>query len=351
MTENKDQKFDLVSISSTIDFNSKESLLNYGAEVQRELAEYSDGMLRAIQKNDNSSVTETLNLLTQHIGNSDPDEFEMKDYNWIQKNIFRKENMSTFEVTAKYQKIGAQIDKIQIKLERELRQLKEVLTSKTDLYQQNKNYYDVLSAYIKAAEVKLEELNTIVIPAAEKEIIDNPGDFSSTELDRLNQFKDGLEKKIHNLKISRLVSEQQTQQIALMESIDEQLATQINESIVSAIPLWKNQIAIAMKLMQQKEAIEATTASKKNSKKLMEAAATSLTENVNALGDAMSKDNVSLEEIKKTQDDILNGISNAIALQHKATNDNSESAQEIARLNEDFQNEVKRMAREAETGF
>src|SRR5690606_11841809 len=125
------------------------------------------------------------------------------------------------------------------------------------LYQKNKDYFDALNIYIAAGEIKIDELLDTLIPEAVKIAENSSNQMDVQTVNDLNQFLDRLEKRTHDLKLARQMTIQQAPQIRLIQNTNQALAEKIQSSINTAIPLWKNQIAIALTLLRQKDAVEA----------------------------------------------------------------------------------------------
>src|SRR5699024_2271917 len=143
------------------------------------------------------------------------------------------------EVVSKYQKTGAQIDRISVKLN----QSKEVLItdnrSLDQLYEKNKEYFHALNIYIAAAEIKVDELREKDIPELKKKAEQTADQMIYQEVNDLIQFADRLEKRLHDLKLSRQITIQSAPQIRLIQNTNQALAEKIQTSIMTAIPLWK----------------------------------------------------------------------------------------------------------------
>src|SRR5690606_31719838 len=106
-------------------------------------------------------------------------------------------------------------------------------------------------------ELKLEELHTKVIPELKKKAEETDNQMLYQEVNDMVQFAERLEKRIHDLKLSRQMTIQTAPQIPLIQNTNQQLVEKIQSSIMTAIPLWKNQIAIALTLIRQKKAVAA----------------------------------------------------------------------------------------------
>src|SRR5690606_18177781 len=119
------------------------------------------------------------------------------------------------------------------------------------LYEHNKDYFHALNIYIAAGELKLEELQQKIIPAMKREAEQSQDQMKFQEVNDMLQFADRLDKRLHDLKLSREITIQSAPQIRLIQNTNQALVEKIQSSILTAIPLWKNQIAIALALIRQ----------------------------------------------------------------------------------------------------
>ncbi|MGL4643660.1 MAG: toxic anion resistance protein, partial [Vagococcus fluvialis] len=225
-------------LAAQIDTSDSQAVLSYGVAAQQKLGEFSHTMLNHVQAQDIGPMGDSLTELMYRLNEASPSELEARDSNIFRK-MFGKVKQSVYEVTAKYQKIGAQIDKIAVKLDKEKNGLLQDNLMLEQLYNKNKDYFDALNIYIAAGEVKIEELEMVTIPEAMK-VAEASGDQMDAQIvNDLNQFVDRLEKRTYDLKLARQITIQQAPQIRLIQNTNQALAEKIQASINTAIPLWK----------------------------------------------------------------------------------------------------------------
>ena len=244
------------SLAEQIDVTNAQSVMMYGSAAQQKLGEFSHSMLNHVQNQDTGEIGDTLNDLMYRLNEANPEDLRAEDSN-VFKKIFGRVKKSIYEMTAKYQKIGAQIDKISVKLDKEKAGLLNDNLMLEQLYTKNKDYFDALNIYIAAGELKIDELLNTLIPEAVKKAETSTNQMDVQTVNDLNQFLDRLEKRTHDLKLARQMTIQQAPQIRLIQNTNQALAEKIQSSINMAIPLWKNQIAIALTLLRQKDAVTA----------------------------------------------------------------------------------------------
>ena len=243
-------------LAAQINENDMQAVISYGSAAQKQLGEFSHSMLQHVQTKDTGAIGDTLSDLMRRLNDTDPNDLVAEDSNIFRK-LFGKVKKSIYEMTAKYQEIGAQVDKIAVRLDKEKNGLLNDNLTLEQLYQRNKDFFDALNVYIAAGEIKIAELRNEKIPAAVAKAQETGDQMDVQIVNDLTQFTDRLEKRNHDLKLTRQMTIQQAPQIRLIQNTNQALAEKIQSSITTAIPLWKNQIAIAMTLLRQKDAVTA----------------------------------------------------------------------------------------------
>lgn len=327
----KERQEQAYSLAGQIDETNIESVMSYGAAAQKKLGDFSHSMLDHVQNQDTGEIGETLNELMYRLNEANPDDLKAEDNN-IFKKLFGKINRSIYEVTAKYQKIGAQVDKIAGKLDKEKDLLLRDNSMLEQLYVKNLDYFEALNIYIAAGEVKIEELLTQLIPAAVEQAESSTNQMDVQRVNDLNQFLDRLEKRVYDLKLARQMTIQQAPQIRLIQNTNQALSEKIQSSINTAIPLWKNQIVIALTLLRQKDAVEAqrqvseTTNDllKKNSELLKTSAIETARENERGI--------IDLETLQQTQTDLIDTLQQTLEIQKEGRIKRKEAEHELTTM-------------------
>lgn len=301
-------------LASQIDVNDAQAVIIYGANAQSKLSEFSQSMLSHVQANDIGPIGDSLNELMYRLQESNPDELRAGEGNFFQR-MFGKVKQSIYEITAKYQKIGAQIDKVAVKLEHEKDGLIKDNQMLEQMYQKNKDYFDALNIYIAAGELKIDELQNQIIPQAVAKAQASGDQMDVQIVNDYTQFLDRLEKRIHDLRLTRQVTIQQAPQIRLIQNTNQVLAEKIQSSIHTAIPLWKNQVVIALTLLRQKDAVTAQRQVSETTNDLLKKNAELL--KVSAIETAKENERgiIDIETLQKTQDDLIETIQETLRIQ------------------------------------
>ncbi|EOA3443030.1 toxic anion resistance protein [Enterococcus sp. C53] len=326
-------------LAAKIDVSDAQSVISYGSAAQTKLSEFSQSMLNHVQAQDIGPVGDSLTELMYRLQEANPDELRAGEGNIFQR-MFGKVKQSIYEVTAKYQKIGAQIDKISVKLEKEKDGLLKDNLMLEQLYQKNKDYFDALNIYIAAGELKMEELQTTIIPKAMKKAEETGDQMDIQIANDYAQFLDRLDKRTHDLRLARQITIQQAPQIRLIQNTNQALAEKIQASIATAIPLWKNQVVIALTLLRQKDAVTAqrqvseTTNDllKKNSEMLKISAIETAKENERGI--------VDIETLQTTQNDLIETIQETLRIQKEGKEKRRHAEVELGHMEDDLKQKL-----------
>ncbi|MEG0078695.1 toxic anion resistance protein [Enterococcus sp.] len=331
----EDRKVQAQELAAKIDVTDQQGVITYGAVAQQKLSEFSQSMLNHVQAADIGPVGDSLTDLMYRLNEANPDDLRAGEGN-VFKRMFGKVKQSIYEITAKYQKIGAQIDKIAVKLDKEKDGLLKDNLMLEQLYHKNKDYFDALNLYIAAGELKMEELQTKIIPEAVAKAQATGDQMDVQIVNDYNQFLDRLDKRTHDLRLARQITIQQAPQIRLIQNTNQALAEKIQASVNTAIPLWKNQVVIALTLLRQKDAVTAqrqvseTTNEllKKNSEMLKVSAIETAKENERGI--------VDIETLKKTQHDLVETIQQTLQIQREGKEKRRAAEVELGHMEADL---------------
>ncbi|GEN49699.1 toxic anion resistance protein [Alkalibacterium pelagium] len=330
-TLNETRKKQAYELAKMIDTSDTDSLLNYGAQAQQKLGEFSHSVLNHVQNQETSHIGETLNDLMFRLNEANPNELKADDRN-IFKKMFRKINRSIYETTAKYQKIGAQVDKIAVKLDKERELLLKDNVMLEELYEKNYEYFEALNVYIAAGEVKIDELSNEVIPQAVKHAEDSGNQMEVQKVNDLNQFLNRLDKRVYDLKTARQMTIQQAPQIRLIQNTNQALSEKIQTSINTAIPLWKNQIVVALTLLRQKEAVTAQRQVSETTNELLTKNSEMLKQSSIETAKENERGVIDIETLEKTQADLVETLEETLSIQREGRSKRKEAEVQLQQL-------------------
>ncbi|WP_405103564.1 toxic anion resistance protein [Oceanobacillus sp. FSL H7-0719] len=337
LPEGKKEK--ALQLAKQIDPNDHQSVSQYGTEAQSKLMDFSHGMLDHVKNNDIGEIGGILTDLMKKLDQVDPDDLNPNKRGFLSK-IFNRISGSVNEIMSKYQKTGAQIDRIGVKLDRSKDELMKDNKLLEQLFMKNKDYFDALNIFIAAGEVKIEELRTKDIPELRKKAEASQNQMMVQEVNDLIQFTDRLEKRTHDLKLSRQITIQSAPQIRLIQNTNQALVEKIQSSILTAIPLWKNQMAIALTLLRQRSAVEAQKLVSQTTNDLLLKNAEMLKENTVETARENERGLVDIETLKRTQEQLMSTIEETMSIQAEGREKRQQAEKEMLSMEEEMKQKM-----------
>ncbi|TBN41207.1 toxic anion resistance protein [Paracoccus subflavus] len=242
-----------------IDLSDTGSIVRFGTRAQAGLQEISQKMLADVKSKDVGPAGESLRNIVTTIRGFSTSELDMRrTRSWWEKLLGRSAPFARF--VANYEQVQTQIDRITVELERHEQTLLKDVRSLDLLYDHTLKFYDELALYIAAGEEKLKELDSAAIPRLEAQVKDAPETdqvMQAQALRDLRAVRDDLERRVHDLKLTRQVTMQSLPSIRLVQENDKSLVTKINSTLVNTVPLWETQLAQAVTIQRSAEAARA----------------------------------------------------------------------------------------------
>ena len=323
-----------------VDMSNTHSIVSFGSGAQAELQEISQAMLAGVRNKDVGPAGDSLRNIVSTIRGFSVSELDVRrQRSWWEKLLGRAAPMAKF--VAKFENVQGQIDNITDDLLRHEHVLLKDIESLDMLYDKTLQFYEELALYLAAGEAKLEELDTKVIPKKELQVskaAENKAVMMAQELRDMRSARDDLERRVHDLKLTRQVTMQSLPSIRLMQENDKSLVTKINSTLVNTVPLWETQLAQAVTIQRSAEAAEAVRDPNDLTNKL-------LTSNAQNLRDA---NKVIRQEMERGVFDI-NAVKDANANLIATINESLEIADEGKRKRAEAEAELKKMESELKT--
>jgi len=242
-----------------IDMTDTGSIIGFGCAAQEELQVISQSMLQGVKNKDVGPAGNSPRDMVTTIRGFSISELDLnRKQSWWEKLIGRAAPIAKF--TAQFEEVQSQIDKITEDLLNHETVLLKDIKSLDLLYDKTLDFYDELALYIAAGEEKLRDLDANIIPAKEAAVQAAPEAeqvMQAQELRDLRAARDDLERRVHDLKLTRQVTMQSLPSIRLVQENDKSLVTKINSTLVNTVPLWENQLAQAVTIQRSADAAAA----------------------------------------------------------------------------------------------
>lgn len=316
-----------------IDISDSSLVLSYGSGAQNKIAGFSDSVLKNVRTKDMDTVGDLLSELVVHINNFG-DEDEKKGFfglfSGMKKSIDRK--------LANFNTVEANINKIVNGLEDHRRQLLKDIEMYDIMFENNYNYFKELNMYIIAGKEKLRLVNEVEIPALRAKAEASGDEIDAHRLNDMVNFEHRFSQKIHDLMLSRTISIQMAPQIRLMQNNDALLVDKIQSSITNAIPLWKNQMVIALGLSNAQKALKTQQQVTQTTNELLRRNSEMLKQGSLEIAKESEESIVSIETVKKTNQDLIDTINGILEIQENGKQQRKVAEKEL----ENIENELKR---------
>lgn len=336
----EENKKKAIQLAGQIDHKNMQSIVLYGSQAQSKLLNFSHTMIDHVQKKDVGEIGEILGELMKKLDQVNPDDLQSKKKGFLAR-MFGRVSNSLQEVLSKYQKTSVQIDRISLKLEHSKNALISDNKLLEQLYEKNKEYFTALNVYIAAGELKLEELKTKTIPALKQQAESSEhNQMAVQEVNDLIQFADRLDKRGHDLLLSRQITIQSAPQIRLIQNTNQALAEKIQSSIVTAIPLWKNQVAIALTLLRQRNAVDTQQKVSDTTNELLLKNAELLKTNTIETVRANERGLVDIDTLKKVQESLISTLEETLTIQEEGRIKRRQAEEELMMMEGDLKQKL-----------
>ncbi|WGI22981.1 toxic anion resistance protein [Amylibacter sp. IMCC11727] len=321
-----------------IDMDNTQSIIEFGSKAQAELQEISQEMLSGVRNKDVGPAGESLrNMVTSIRGFSIDELNPNRKLSWWERLLGRAAPVAKF--MARYEDVQGQIDRITDELLEHEHVLLKDIKSLDKLYGKTLAFYDELALYIAAGEEKLKELDAKTIPAKEKEVEKAPKDkgvIKAQELRDLRAARDDLERRVHDLKLTRQVTMQSLPSIRLVQENDKSLVTKINSTLVNTVPLWETQLAQAVTIHRSREAAEVVKQANDLTNELLESNAANLQEANREVRKQMERGVFDIESIKKANQYLIDTIEESLAIADEGKAKRADAEKELLHMEDEL---------------
>ena len=301
-------------IKAGIDLTDSTAVLSFGAPAQQKIAEFADGVLAQVRTKDSGPVGELLGSLVTEVRG-----FEgHKPGGFLGKLPFIGGLASKAEdIKNGYDKLSVQVERIQSSLEQaKIKMMKDVVLF-DKLYDENLAYFKQLQVYIQAGEEKLTEMREVTLPKLRAQAAAANDPMAVQVVADFEGSVERFEKKVHDLKISKTIAIQTAPQIRLIQNNDKALIDRVQTAIYSTIPLWKNQMVIALGLSAQQQTLQMQRAVTDATNELLRRNAELLQQNTVETARENERGVVDIETVREVNERLVATIEETIKIQQE----------------------------------
>ena len=319
-----------------IDIHNSETVLKYGNAAQTKISQFSDKILEDVKTKDTGAISDMLTNLVAELKGFDVDEGKKGGF----LGLFKKAGNSITQLRAKYDKVEENVAQIILSLQNHQKQLISDCKMLDELYAQNEQYYHELTLYIIAGEMKLKKLREEELPPmlAKAQQTADPADAQAAN--DFSQLIERFEKRIHDLKLTRMVSVQMGPQIRLMQNNDNVLAERIQSTIANTIPLWKSQMVIAMGMQHAESALNAQKSVTDMTNELLRSNAERLKMGTIETAKEAERGVVDIETIRTANTALIDTLTEVQKIQREGAQKRAAASIELGRLEKELRDKI-----------
>ena len=299
-----------------IDMGNTQSIISFGSRAQAELQVISQEMLSGVKNKDVGPAGDSLRDIVTTLRGFSVSELDVRrERRWWEKLLGRAAPFANF--VARFEQVQGQIDKITGNLLTHEHTLLKDVKSLDILYEKTLDFYDELALYIAAGQAKLADVDAKDIPAKEAQVAATPEADQvkvAQELRDLRSARDDLDRRVHDLKLTRQVTMQSLPSIRLVQENDKSLITKINSTLVNTVPLWETQLAQAVTIQRSKEAAVAIREANDLTNDLLTSNAENLRETNRIVRTEMERGVFDIEAVKKANASLIATIEESLQI-------------------------------------
>jgi len=297
-----------------LDVTDRKSIIYFGSSAQEKLDDISNRMIEGVQNKDIGAAGAALNEMVASIRGFDMDEFNPNTKQAWWKKLFGAAK-PLVKFIQEYETVRDQVDSISHSLEKHKSQLMTDIVSLDKLYDANLDYFRNLELYIKAGETKLEELEEKIIPEYEEKVRNSNDDMMAIqEMKEIRGFRDELERRVHDLRLSRQVTMQSLPSIRLIQENDKSLIAKITSTLVNTVPLWRNQLAQTVTIFRSHDTANALKDAADLTNELLEKNAEGLRDANAEVRKQMERGIFDIESIKKANETFIATLDDSLRI-------------------------------------
>ncbi|MDO5002345.1 MAG: toxic anion resistance protein [Eubacteriales bacterium] len=344
------EKLDLSSLSEAeqaavrefaekIDVLNTEQILNYGSNAQKNISDFSAAALSTVRTKDMGEVGDMLSDLVVELQGLNFDEQEKKGF----LGLFKKTSQNIASLKAQYDKAEVNVDKIVESLEKHEIALMKDISLMDKMYEKNQEYLKELSMYILAGKLKIQHLREVELPEYQaKAAASNLPEDAQAANDFANMIG-RFEKKIYDLELTRTISVQMSPQIRMIQNNDTLMSEKIRTSIVNTIPLWKNQMVLALSMYHSEQAMKAQREVTDVTNSLLMKNAEALHQGTVNIAKEGERGIVELETLKKTNQELISTLEEVRQIQDEGRARRAEAEDELGRIEGELKHKLLQM--------
>lgn len=298
--------------AAKIDITNTNHILQYGADAQTKITQFSDMALDKVRTKDLGTIGDTLSELVVELKGFDPSE-QKKGF----LGLFKKAGGSIAEMKAKYDRVEVNVEKVVDTLEGHQITLTKDIAVLDEMFKANLTNFKQLSLYIVAGKKKLEEVQNVTLPALRAKAAETGSMEDAQAANDLANLANRFEKKLYDLDLTRTIALQMGPQIRLIQNNDTLMVEKIQTTILNTIPLWKSQMVLALGLAHSEQAMQAQRAVSDTTNELLEKNAKLLKQTTVGVAQESERGIVDIETLQHTNQMLIDTLDEVVKIQNE----------------------------------
>lgn len=309
------ERAEVEKIKDELDLTDAAAIIDFGTAAQKNIADFSDSILSNVRAKDSGYVGDLLGELLANVKGFEP---KTADGGFLKKLPLVGSLVGKAETMMQgYEKVSVQVEKVKTSLQKARMLMMKDVTMLDGLFAKNLEYFKMLELYIRAGEEKMQEMREVTLPKLRAQAAASSDPMAAQVVSDFESAVERFEKKVHDLKISKTISIQTAPQIRLIQNNDKVLIDRVQSAIYNAIPLWKNQMVIALGLANQKKVLEMQHSVNEMTNDLLKKNAEMLKVGTIETAKENERSIVDIETVRKVNDDLVTTIEETLKIQQE----------------------------------
>ena len=309
------ERAEVDKIKEGLDLTDSAAIIDFGTTAQKNIADFSDSILSNVRTKDSGYVGELLGELLTNVKSFEPKSSEggfLKKLPLVGSFVGKAQT-----VMQGYEKVSVQVEKVKTSLQKARMLMMKDVSMLNSLFTKNLEYFKTLELYIRAGEEKLQEMREVTLPKLRAQAVASSDPMAAQVVSDFESAVERFEKKVHDLKISKTISIQTAPQIRLIQNNDKVLIDRVQSAIYNAIPLWKNQMVIALGLTNQRKVLSMQHSVNEMTNDLLKKNAEMLKVGTIETTKENERSIVDIETVRKVNDDLVTTIETTLKIQQE----------------------------------
>ena len=342
--EGKSDAEKILAYRKTLDMENTNSIIFFGTSAQQEVTNIAENMLQGVRNGDTGAAGVALNTMVKQLRGLDVSSIDPNNKPGFFARLFGRARNQLQTFTGQFEDVTDQIEAITIDLEKHKTTMLTDIEKLDRLYDGTLNYFHDLELWIAAGEQQLHMLDTTDIPELEKKANETGEMLDAQALKDLRAARDDLERRVHDLRLTRQVTMQSLPSIRLLQDNDKSLVTKINSTIANTVPLWKTQIAQSLAIYNSQSAGKAVKAATDMTNELLSKNAENLKTANAEIRKEIERGVFDIEVVKKANDDLIATIQESLTIADEAKVKRAEAVVQLGTMEEELKTALKAAA-------